>query len=460
MSDSVGYAGYANMLAKNEPIEETHYNGLRLGILFPVSLLYNIFGVNEFSSNILILLISLSSIILIYKFGKLLFNDKVGLLSAFLLSFFPWDVVYATQLLTDLPAAFFVAVSIYFFLKSEMIRDSAKSNIYCLFSGLWLGIAFLTKELYLIIGLFFISYILYKKKIKIKYFWIALGFILIFSFELIFFFNTTGDPFYKYSAISAYWTPVLSVTNHYVREDFPSALFHYFYLIFTDDFLVIFYSLIFIAIVYCIVNKKKETYTLLFWFIPVFFYLNFGSISIAKYILIPASPRHLFILSIPAILLLSFFLLQRDQIIKRILMPSMLILLLTTSVGNVYVSEFRFSVDDEKEAYNYLKTLPNKQIYTDYKTIRIFNYLSGFKSNNTKSFHNYEFLDPENTYALNLSKAKDSYVVINWNLINFFVSSKKGIELPDEIYNIPENWILKKEIGKGKDKIMIYYASN
>ena len=116
MSDSVGYAGYANMLAKNEPIKEAHYNGLRLGILFPVSLLYNIFGVNEFSSNILILLISLSSIILIYKFGKLLFNDKVGLLSAFLLSFFPWDVVYATQLLTDLPAAFFVALSIYFFL--------------------------------------------------------------------------------------------------------------------------------------------------------------------------------------------------------------------------------------------------------------------------------------------------------------------------------------------------------
>ena len=117
-SDPLAYTKYANMLAKGEPINVERGDAFRIGLLLPVSVLYRMFGFNEFSSNVLVILASLASIVLIYKFGVMLFNEKAGLLSAFLLSFFPFDVLYSTRLMTELPSAFFVALSVYLFLKS------------------------------------------------------------------------------------------------------------------------------------------------------------------------------------------------------------------------------------------------------------------------------------------------------------------------------------------------------
>ena len=91
----------------------------------------------------------------------------------------------------------------------------------------------------------------------------------------------------------------------------------------------------------------------------------------------------------------------------------------------------------------------------------VFNYLASYKNpNEFKSFQHFEWLKPENTYAIDISKIKDSYVVVNWKLINFLIASKNGIKFPDYIYNIPKDWVLKKEIGKkGSDEIAIYYAT-
>ena len=460
VSDSLFFTKFAyEFSTKNVDFSQAH-QASRIGLLYPISILYKNFGVNEFSSNILVLLISLSSIVLIYKFGKLLFDEKIGLLSAFLLSFFPLDIVYSTRLMTDLPSAFFVALSIYLFLKSEKINKNPVSNTCCFFSGLSLGIAYLIREFSLLIGLFFIIYIAYHKKIKISYFLIALGFVLMVSVESLYFLNETGDPLFRYSFMSSKWTDMIVETNMYGRGNLPFSLFHYPYIIFTYNLLCLFYPFIFIAIFYSIVFKKKETHALLFWFIPLLLYTSFGSASISRYIPIPAAPRFLFIITMPGILLLSFFLSQNEPLIKKILAPSIIAILILSSIGYIYLSEHRSSLDNIKNVYKNIKSLPKKQIYTDERSVIMLNYLSGYKENrNIKGFHHYEFLNSEKTYALDLSQIEDSYVVLNWEIINFFESSKKGIKFPDEIYKIPKNWILDKEIGrKGKSKIDIYYV--
>jgi len=460
VSDSLFFTKFAyEFSTKNVDFSQAH-QASRIGLLYPVSILYKNFGVNEFSSNILVLLLSLSSIVLIYKFGKLLFNEKVGLLSAFLLSFFPLDVVYSTRLMTDLPSAFFVALAVYLFLKSEKTNKNPASNTYCFFSGLSLGIAYLIREFSLLIGLFFIIYIAYHKKIKISYFLIALGFVLMISVESFYFLQETGDPLFRYTIMSSKWTDMIVETNMYGRGNLPFSLFHYPHIIFTDNLLGLFYPFIFIAIFYLIANRKKEAYNLLFWFIPLLLYISFGSVSITRYLPIPATSRYLFMITIPGILLLSSFLSQNEPLIKKILMPSIITLLIVSSIGYIYLSEHRSSLDNIKNVYKNIKSLPKKQIYTDERSVIMLNYLSGYKKNNNlKNFHHYEFLKPEKTYALNLSQIEDSYVVLNWEIINFFESSKKGIKFPHEIYKIPKNWILEKEIGrKGKDNINIYYV--
>ncbi len=459
-SDSLFYTSFADSVAKGAPDLTPNLNSLRIGLLYPVSVLYRLFGVNDISSNILVLLASLGSIVLAYKFGTLLFNDKVGLLSAFLLSFFPLDVVYSTVLLPDVPSAFFAALSVYFFLKSEKINKKHNSYLCCFLSGLSLGIAYLIKELSLLIVLFFMIYVVYNKKIKKEYFFIALGFALIFFIESLYFLMLTGDQFFRFSMGKSQWNTLIVFNNLYGRGSFPSGLFHYPYIIFTDNLLALFYTFIFIAAAYCIINKKKEAYSYLFWFVPLLLYLSFGSASLTKYIPFPPASRFLLIITIPGILVLSFFLLQNESLIKRILMPAIVSLLFVTSIGYLYISEYRFALDEEKLAYEFLKSLPQKQIYADERTIMVFNYLAGYKSpNEFKRFQHFEWSKPENTYAMDLSQIKNSYVVVNWRLINWLSSSKKGIRFPDEIYDIPKNWILKEEIGKNREgKIMIYYV--
>ena len=139
-------------------------------------------------------------------------------------------------------------------------------------------------------------------------------------------------------------------------------------------------------------------------------------------------------------------------------MPSIILLLFVTSIGYIYISDERFAIDNEKATYEYLQTHPNVQVFTDGRTVKIFRYLSEYKPNNVVNFNSYNPKNPENSSAIDLSKVKNSYVVVNWKLINFFTSSKKGIKFPDEIYHIPESWVQKKEIGSGSNKVAVYYA--
>ena len=458
-SDSLFYSEFANNIAKNEPFISNHLS-LRLGIVYPVSWLYSILGVNEFSSNIIPLIFSLASIILIYKFGKLFFSEKTGLFAALLLSIFPLDVVFGTTLMGDIPSAFFVALSVYWFLRSERASKKSSAGLLCFFSGLSLGAAYLIREMSVLIGLFYIVYALYNKKMRLRYFLVALGFVLILSIELLYFLKAAGNPFYRYSVVSSNWANIILEAPLYSRGEFPFLLLHYPKILATSNFLGLFYPLIFLAIFYCIIYRRKETYSMLFWFVSLLLYISFGSTSITRYVLFPPDPRLLSIITFPGILLLSYFLAQKEDLIKKVLMPGILFLIIGTSMGFLYISDYRHSLDGEKAVYNYLKTLPAKQVYTDKSTANVFNYLAGYEDNGKiKAFNRYEFLTPEKNCALDLSQTKDSYVVINKAVINYGSLTKTGIKYPSQIFNIPKNWDLKKEFKLKNNDIGVYYAS-
>ena len=131
-SDDLWYSQIANRFSNGDFTIEPNQINSRIGLLLPVSFFYSIFGVNDFSSIFFSLLVSLAGIVLIFFFGKLLFNEKTGLVAAFLISFFPLDVLYSTRLLSDLPSAFFAALSVFLFLKAE---KNGKKNIHWLYSG-------------------------------------------------------------------------------------------------------------------------------------------------------------------------------------------------------------------------------------------------------------------------------------------------------------------------------------
>jgi len=449
ISDSLAYSRAAHEINKGQGINpnSTLTLSTKLGLIFPTALSYRLFGVNDFSSVIFVLIISTASLILIFYFGKLLFNEKVGLFASFLLSFFPMDIVYATKLNSDTPSAFFMAFGVYMFLHAE-IKGSLKYGLSYLISGVLIGIGYLIRESALLIALFFIAYIAYKRKIKKEYFIVPIGVLIVFIVESFIFFSLTGDPMYRFVESQRYLDEAVSGRyNYFGRLDFPIGLLHYPWLFLTNNLLIYFYALISISIAYSLFYRKKETYTMMMWFIPLLMYLSFGSSSLTRYLPFKAVDRYTYILVVPGVLLLAFFLSEKKAAIKKLVMPVTLAFLLLTSVGSIYIREDRHLLDNLRQLYPFVKAA-DKTVFIDDRSLAAIDYISGYKINKNLE-----------KYPDSLSKAEDSYVIINRNMIRNLKEANKNLVFPDEIENIPKEWKVIKEIGRiEKDKIMVYYA--
>jgi len=444
ISDSLVYSKTANDINEGKGIdpESTLTLSTRIGLIYATAFSYNLFGINDFSSVLFVLMTSIGNIILIFYFGKLLFDEKIGLVAAFLLSFFPLDVVYATKLVSDMPSAFFMALGVYLFLHSEMKK--MRYGVGYFLAGISIGLGYLIRETALLIALFFVVYIAYKRRIRKEYFLVPLGVLIIFIIESLIFLSLTGDPFYRIHASQQYLADAVAKHNYFGRLDFPTGLFHYPWLFLTNSLLAPFYIFIFISMLYSLVQKKKETSAILLWLIPLILYLSFGSASLTQYIPFRAVDRYTSIVIVPGILLLSFLLSEKKPMVKK-LTPLFLILLLLISIVTVYLREDRNLLASLRQAYPYLETLDGA-IYIDARSIYALNYISGFKNN----------VDL-NEFPEIFDEVEGSHVVINKHMIRNLREANPKIKFPQEIENIPKEWKTVKEIGNTENgKIIIY----
>ena len=437
ISDSLVYSQAANDIGTlNADTLST-----RLGLVLATSIFYDIFGINDLSAVLFVLLTSISTIILIFYFGRLLFNEKIGLMSAFLLSFFPLDIVYSTQLLSDIPSAFFMALGVYIFLYAEL-KQKLQYGLSYLLSGIFIGIGYMIRESILLIALFFISYVIYKRRIKKEYFFVPLGVIIIFVAESLIFLGLTGNFLFRTEASQSFLLEAMQQHNFFGRLQFPTGLFHYPWLFLTNSLLLYFYLFIFIAGVYVVITKKKESLILLLWFIPIILYLSFGSASFTQYLPFRAVDRYTSIITIPAILLLSIFLLEKNKLMKKVMMPVTLLLLFTTSISSVYLHDNRTSLDNLREIYPTLTGI-DKNIYIDSRSLMVLEFIDQYNGNlNLKKY-------PENLLGI-----KDSYITINNYMIKNLKEANPKLTFPKEIENPPNNWHLIKQ----KNQIEIYYT--
>ena len=465
-SDELEYYKFANQ-ANHGAFElgADHFK-FRVGTFYPTALFFRIFGVNEFSGNLLTLLTSIFGIVLIYFLGTHFFNEKAGLIAAFLLSFYPLDVVYATRLLPDIPSAFFMGLGVLLFLYGEKYRK--KQNAYYLFSGIALGIAYLIKEVSLIMGLFFAAYFIYKKKFKLNYLLLGIGLGAAILFLMIYSYAHSGDPFFQYKANEQQQIGFMKALykNYFTTQGLISRLFlHYPYYMLTDAHYGLFFIFVGVSILYFLYRRKEETYVPIIWMLSLLLYLNFGTISLKQYVPFPVIIRHLSIITFPALVLVAYFIenfeypSKLSKFSKRTLNQNGKImgyskfsiteikikklnalitgLLLFSSLFFIYSSHLRHDIDNVRLAFNYISNNPEKAVYTDERTYRILDYLFEFKRSDVLPFNNYDYYNYENPnknlMIMELKKVKNSYIVINSDILARLPLTYSDMKFPREI---------------------------
>lgn len=435
----------------------------RIGFVYPVAFFYRVLGISEFSAYLYSLIISIASIILIYHLGKLFFKKEVGIMAAFLLSFFPLNVNYATQAFPDLAQAFFTGLAVYFFFLGEKKeRPSSQAVLYFL-TGITAGLSVLTKESGIIIFFFLGVFVLYKfifrkEKLRWSYAWIMAGFLMIIPLQTAHDYIVSGDPLLRYHMIDrVYYSAVENLYNYSGYKQIERLFFHIPFLLLTNVNFGFFMVFLLMALMYSIQFRKKETLEVMMWLITLLLYLNFGSTSLTSYVPLPAgTPHYLEMLTFPSLMLIAFFVSQEESIIKRGIGPFSIFFLLITSIGFIYINPDRHIVDPERQLSEFLQTLGNKPMYTDSGTEPLISFLIGYKKD-IRSYWKANYPNTGSKELIDAEKIKDAYVIVNKHFFNKIPKNYK-VTFPKIYHNVPENWTLIKLIANEEGDLLVYYV--
>jgi len=454
--------------------------------LYPIAFFWRLFGINDYSTVLWVMITYLGTIVVTYKIGENLFNKKVGLISAFLISICPLQLLYSTRVSIDTPLAFFMGLSVFFFIKgneylnktSRLKQEGKNSRKYFLLSGLCLGFGYLTKISALPLFGFFFLYFIYKKRFNRIVFWLILGFIIIFVVESLYYYIFTNHFFIRVIMNKGFienkiiHEPTGDVTflNLIKISYLESSPFFYLeyitgkasYIEYPYPRVEIFCFFILLSTLYFIFHRKESTNVLLIWLIILFLWLEFGPASIKfssnyliEYWVIQKHDRYMMIILIPSILILSNFLYSlKDRAAQLIIL--MTIVIFSIYFVNISSKSFNDVLSDVRDAYNFLRYIPNKTIYCDGLCVSFLDYYFGFK--NTK----YLNFVPINITDENI--VKNSYVIVGGSR-TFGICCIENMQ-PKFIDNKPpDNWELIKTFKKEKkpwrdSNMSIYYVNS
>ena len=265
-----------------------------------MSLSYQAFGITNFALRLWSAVFGTSSLVVVYFLGKKLYNSYVGFASAIVLGTFTTFYVFATHAMTDLPFAFFILASIYFFILSD---KNGKINRYAALSGVFFGLALMTKQVEaLLIPLILFAYLFATKKslrfLFTKHFTLFWGIaLLIFAPWLIYMNASFGAQFWQsyftYSAVTRAISPIEGHSGGY--------LFYLNYLVYNENPLWV--ILLPFGVGLCAVNalfkRSKADTLILAWIVIVLLVFTFAQTKLYWYIL-PAFPA--FAISISSLL--------------------------------------------------------------------------------------------------------------------------------------------------------------
>jgi len=446
-NDDSAYLYSANEVYNNNFSVGAGWYSTRIGTYLPIVLMWKLFGVSELSNSIYFITCSLLEIVAVYFLGKILFNEKAGLLSGFVLSVLPIGIIYSTQIGPNVPLCAFFAVTLIFYVLAH--RDK-NYKYYSFFAGVSGGIGYLCYESIALMLPCFLIYTLLNiprtvKKAGTMFILMVVGFVAIASLRNIYFHHFTGNWFYCEQTVNSTLSNDRNIDDNFNR--YPKALFNI-----GQDFqswddpklFGITYYIVILSLIVLLINRKVNKnalfiiLSLLSIFIIFQYALHFISLSIAPLFWRARHSRYLIVMSMPASLIIGYACSSMRGKMAWVGVGA-LICLTGSSIYYGYTNHIflRNGMGYVREATYILQRMPEKKVYipdnwTESK-MRVF---AKFDKHFLRRLVVYQ------DAKFDVNKIKDSYIVTDINPYTYICRKN----YPPFMTNPPKNWKLVKTI--------------
>jgi 4-amino-4-deoxy-L-arabinose transferase-like glycosyltransferase len=363
---------------------------LRIAFVGLTTLSMIIFGTNESATLIFPFVFSILNILLTYKITRLFTeNDRVALFAAFLMAFFPTDVIFSTIGFPDLINVFFINLGIYFLLKSYL-----QKNIFLAFIGgisFFLSMQFKENIYYtsILLLVLLVYFLLKKRQFNLQIFigllfivgnFLIEGFAYLLLHDDFFYRITTTNINYSYSYYDffPYTTQKISSSKNYLRNLFDQIFLINAKSVFLRRF-YLFLPLVASLQTFFSIRKKEQT-LLVYWFAGSIILLIGFTTSFTEYKPLDLSRSwYIYPVLMPVVILSAIFINRFSKLIRT----GLIVIYILGSLIMCFEYQSFFDIDNLNHLKRFLRENPSKMVYTDHFTKYSIDLIREYKSDNS-----------------------------------------------------------------------------
>jgi hypothetical protein len=198
--DDLAYMKYAYQLLTNTFHLTSDNFCHRFGLIIPTMLFYKLFGLNDITTTLFVLICWIGSVYLCFKVFS---SSSLSLMIAVILSGLDYyHLFFNNKVYPDMPVAFFTILGLYYLYQAMFISTSIIKNAFIIAVSLFAAFISKTTVIYILpfLLIHFISNLINNKNLKLWKWIIGFGF-SIFSVYFLCYYYLTGSLFYVFTSI-------------------------------------------------------------------------------------------------------------------------------------------------------------------------------------------------------------------------------------------------------------------
>lgn len=390
-NDDYGYINYALIWQRDAKIVADPL-ATRLPLLVALRVVFAMFGVGDAALRVMTLLFGLSSLCLVYLLGLRAFGRRAAEIGAGSFIVFPVVAQYMTEVVPEIPALILSGAAVLLLLRGGMRSGGHSTGAAWCYTGagVVLGLAYLAKStsaLLLLLPCFEALHSLVRtRRVSGKALVCAAGFFAVWTAEALFYRLQNGDFLFHYHQELEYYTDsnFLKIGRCVDLWMYPRLMFLFAAWRGTYPFGLFMFVLV-PAIVWALRKNGGEERIFAWWWLIVFLFHEFGSMSLSEYVTVDRQARYLVALAVPTVLLTSGFLVWLMECGRAFWGRFGRMLLLAQYVVGAVLSWHAMWFDlrgvrDIREIWKWAQTVPpERKVYMDAALIPRLIFLDGGK---------------------------------------------------------------------------------